>query len=328
MEKIRYIDLFCGIGGFRTAFEQACNEVGEDIVPECVFSSDIDKYAQFAYEYNFGDRPVGDITQVDERDIPDHDILFAGFPCQPFSIIGQKRGFNDIRGTLFFDIARILKEKKPKAFILENVKQLVGHDNGQTLKVILDTLRELGYHTYAKVLNALDYGLPQKRERIIIVGHKDPILFAFPAKQKTFIPLSDILEPNPEPKHFLSERIRDKRLASHQSKYYPSIWHENKAGNISSYPYSCALRAGASYNYLVVNGERRLTPREMLRLQGFPDTFQIVVPDGQARKQAGNSVPVKMIKAVMLRLLPFIARSLHEGEVLAEPTIEYTNAHG
>ena len=113
MEKIKYIDLFCGIGGFRTAFEQVCKEVGEDIIPECVFSSDIDKYAQFAYEYNFGDRPVGDITQVDERGIPDHDILFAGFPCQPFSIIGQKRGFNDIRGTLFFDIARILKEKKP-----------------------------------------------------------------------------------------------------------------------------------------------------------------------------------------------------------------------
>jgi len=327
MEKIRYIDLFCGIGGFRTAFEQACKEVGEDIIPECVFSSDIDKYAQFAYEYNFGDRPFGDITQVDERDIPDHDILFAGFPCQPFSIIGQKRGFNDIRGTLFFDIARILKEKKPNAFILENVKQLVGHDNGQTLQVILDTLRELGYHTYAKVLNALDYGLPQKRERIIIVGHKDPIFFAFPPKQQTYTPLSEILVPNPEAKHFLSERIRDKRLASHKPKHFPSIWHENKAGNISSYPYSCALRAGASYNYLVVNGELRLTPREMLRLQGFPDTFEIVVPDGQARKQAGNSVPVKMIKAVMLRVLPFVAESLHAGEVFAEPSIEYTTAY-
>lgn len=328
MEKIRYIDLFCGIGGFRVAFEQACKEVGEDLIPECVFSSDIDKYAQFAYEYNFGDQPVGDITQVDEQDIPDHDLLFAGFPCQPFSIIGQKRGFNDIRGTLFFDIARILKKKRPKAFVLENVKQLVGHDKGQTLQVILETLRDLGYHTHTKVLNALDYGLPQKRERIIIVGHREPILFAFPQKQKTYAPLSDLLEPNPEAKHFLSERIRDKRLASHKSRYFPSIWHENKSGNISSYPYSCALRAGASYNYLVVNGERRLTPREMLRLQGFPDSFKIVVPDGQARKQAGNSVPVNMIKAVLLRVLPFVSESLHMGEVFAEPSIEYTAAHG
>lgn len=326
MEKIKYIDLFCGIGGFRVAFEQACREIdgGEGIVPECVFSSDIDKYAQFAYEFNFGDRPVGDITEIDARDIPEHDLLFAGFPCQPFSIIGQKRGFEDIRGTLFFDIARILKEKKPKAFILENVKQLVGHDKGRTLQTILDTLRDLGYFPHVKVLNALDYGLPQKRERVIIVGHQDATLFSFPPKQKSFKPLSEILEANPNAKHFLSTRIREKRHAAHQSKYFPAIWHENKAGNISSYPYSCALRAGASYNYLVVNGERRLTPREMLRLQGFPDTFDIVVPDGQARKQAGNSVPVNMVKAVMLRLLPFVAESLYAGEVFAEPTVQYT----
>lgn len=328
MEKIKYIDLFCGIGGFRTAFEQACSETNEGIIPECVFSSDIDKYAQFSYEYNFGDMPHGDITQIDEKDIPDHDLLFAGFPCQPFSIIGQKKGFEDTRGTLFFDIVRILKEKKPKAFILENVKQLVGHDKGRTLQVILETLKELGYYTYSKVLNALDYGLPQKRERIIIVGHQDPIFFNFPPKQATYRPLDEILEKNPEKKHFLSERILEKRLAKHKSKHFPSIWHENKAGNISSYPYSCALRAGASYNYLVVNGVRRLTPREMLRLQGFPDSFNIVVQDGQARKQAGNSVPVNMIKAVMLRLLPFVAQSIHQGEILAESSTQYTGNHG
>ena len=167
MEELKFIDLFCGIGGFRHAMDEACRE--NDLIPNCVFSSDIDLACQFSYEENFGEQPFGDITKVNEKDIPDHDILFAGFPCQPFSIIGQRKGFEDIRGTLFFDIARILKEKQPQAFILENVKQLVGHNNGQTLKVILKTLKELGYHVQYAVLNALDYGLPQKRERVIIV---------------------------------------------------------------------------------------------------------------------------------------------------------------
>ena len=143
-EKLKFIDLFCGIGGFRIAFEEACEE--NNIQPECVFSSDIDKYAQESYEANFGETPYGDITKIDENDIPDHDILFAGFPCQPFSIIGQMKGLNDTRGTLFFDIARIIEAKRPKAFILENVKQLVGHDKGKTLKVIVQTLKDLGYH--------------------------------------------------------------------------------------------------------------------------------------------------------------------------------------
>lgn len=239
---------------------------------------------------------MGDIKKVDEKDVPDHDILFAGFPCQPFSIIGHRKGLNDTRGTLFFDIARIIKEKKPKTFILENVKQLVGHDQGKTLKVILQTLKDLGYHVQYSVLNALDYGLPQKRERVVIVGHKEPIMFTFPNPIKPYMPLNQILEEKVEEKHFASDYIKRKRKDSHKSSYYPSIWHENKSGNICSYPYSCALRAGASYNYLLVNGERRLTPREMFRLQGFPDTYKIVVSDGQAKKQAGNAVPVKRLK--------------------------------
>ncbi len=178
MEKIRFIDLFCGIGGVRIAMDEACIE--NNLKPECVFSSDIDLHCQESYELNFGHKPVGDITQVDPKSILDHDILFAGFPCQPFSIIGQMRGFEDTRGTLFFYIANILKEKKPKAFILENVKQLVGHNKGQTLKVILKTLHDLGYYVQYAVLNALDYGLPQKRERVFIVGHKEPIFFHLP----------------------------------------------------------------------------------------------------------------------------------------------------
>lgn len=283
MERIKFIDLFCGIGGFRTAMDQACSE--NNLIPECVFSSDIDSYCQDSYEANFGERPAGDITMINEIDIPDHDVLFAGFPCQPFSIIGQMQGFNDIRGTLFFDIARIIKHKKPKAFILENVKQLVGHDGGNTLKVIIKTLEdELGYNIQYAVLNALDYGLPQKRERVIIVGHKDPILFSFPSPIRPFIPLSDIIEKKVDKKHYASDYIAKKRKDKHKSAYKLSIWHENKSGNISSYPYSCALRAGASYNYLLVNGERCLTPREMLRLQGFPDTYKIVVSDSQAKK--------------------------------------------
>ncbi len=320
-EKIRFIDLFCGIGGFRIAFEEACQE--QDINAKCVFSSDIDKFAQDSYEANFWERPHGDITQIDEKDIPDHDILFAGFPCQPFSIIGQMKGLNDTRGTLFFDIARIIKEKEPKAFILENVKQLVGHDKGNTLKVILKSLKDLGYHVQYSVLNALDYGLPQKRERIVIVGHKEPIMFTYPDPIKPFKPLTEILEKKVDKKHFASDYIKHKRKESHKSSFYPSIWHENKSGNISSYPFSCALRAGASYNYLLVNGERRLTPREMLRLQGFPDWFKIVVSDGQAKRQAGNAVPVNMIKAVVQKLLPYVATSLDQAAVLREYDLKY-----
>ena len=322
METIKFIDLFCGIGGFHVAMDEACRE--NNLIPECVFSSDIDTHCQDSYEANFGLRPTGDITKVNEKDIPDHDILFAGFPCQPFSIIGQMQGFNDIRGTLFFDIARIIKHKKPKAFILENVKQLVGHNEGKTLKTILKTLeKDLGYNVHFAVLNALDYGLPQKRERVIIVGHREPIMFSYPSPVRPFKPLSEILEKKVDKKHFASDYITQKRKESHNSAYKLSIWHENKAGNICSYPYSCALRAGASYNYLLVNGERRLTPREMFRLQGFPDRYKIVVSDGHARKQAGNAVPVNIVKAVILKLLPYVATSMDMATVIREYEVNY-----
>ena len=301
---IRYIDLFCGIGGFRIAANQAFLKY--DLNSRCVFSCDIDTFCQTTYYENFVEKPIGDIKEVDANSIPDHDLLFAGFPCQPFSIIGNGKGLEDTRGTLFFDIARILEAKKPKAFVLENVKRLISHNRGHTFRRILETLRELGYYVEFKVLNALDYGLPQKRERVYIVGFDKPLLFQWPSKRSKRIPLSHILENEVDKKYYASDYIQKKRKKKHTQKEYPAIWHENKAGNISSYPYSCALRANASHNYLLVNGERRLTPREMLRLQGFPDWFRIVVPDSQLRKQCGNAVPVTVVQVLLESLIPVV----------------------
>ena len=281
------------------------------ITSECVFSCDIDQYARTAYQNNFGDYPAGDITAIETDAIPPHDLLFAGFPCQPFSIIGHKKGFADVRGTLFFDVARILQAKKPKGFVLENVKQLATHQNGYTLQRILETLTNMGYFVGYKVLNALDYGLPQKRERVFLVGFHKPIDFSvfWPAKQSHRTSLREILETEVDAKYYASSYIQERRKLKHQAQHHPSIWHENKAGNICSYPYSCALRAGASYNYLLVNGERRLTPREMLRLQGFPDSYKIAVSDYQTRKQAGNAVPVNLVRSVLESFLPKLAES-------------------
>jgi DNA (cytosine-5)-methyltransferase 1 len=298
---IKIIDLFAGIGGIRLGFEaHGC---------ECVFSSEWDADAQKMYQANHGDLPHGDITQIDPEDIPDHDILLGGFPCQPFSIIGKSLGFADTRGTLFFNIEEILRVKKPYAFMLENVKQLRSHDRGHTLLVIEENLKALGYFVHTKVLNALDFGLPQKRERIIIVGFSEDVDFNFPIPLGFHKLLSQVLEPNDDidSSYFASRKIVSNRLDKIKKTYsIPSIWHENKGGNISALPYSCALRAGASYNYLLVNGERRLTSREMLRLQGFPETFKIVVSYQAMRKLTGNSVAVPVIEAVAGKMIEAI----------------------
>lgn len=289
-----FIDLFCGIGGFHIA--------GKNLGMKCVFASDIDAEARRVYEHNHELIPYGDIIKIKAKNIPDHDLLCAGFPCQPFSIIGNQEGFNDPRGTLFFEILRIIKAKKPRVIFLENVKQLATFNKGKTIEEIKNSLEKAGYFIHYKVLNALDFGLPQKRERVMIVGFRGidhPFEWPSPVKRKS---LSKILEKKPDEKHFVSPRIKRSRHALHETDVVPAIWHENKSGNISSHPYSCALRAGASYNYLLVDGERRLTPREMLRLQGFPESFKIVCSDTQTRKQAGNSVPVPMIQAVMEKI--------------------------
>ncbi|GAB6982746.1 DNA cytosine methyltransferase [Prevotella dentasini] len=294
----RTIDLFSGIGGIRLGFE-ACG-------CKNVFSSEWDKYARKMYEANFHEIPFGDINDISPNDIPDHDILLAGFPCQPFSIAGKGLGFADTRGTLFFNIEAILAAKRPQAFLLENVKRLTTHDGGNTFTVILDRLKRLGYTVYYKVFNSLDFGLPQKRERIYIVGFKEAIKFTFPRPLGYYKPLAEILEKeeNIDASYYVSDAIRQKRFSALKTiPPKPSIWHENIGGNISPLPYSCALRAGGSYNYLVVNGERRLTSREMLRLQGFPDSFVINIPYSQARKVAGNSVSVPVIKAIAQQMI-------------------------
>jgi DNA (cytosine-5)-methyltransferase 1 len=314
--KIRFIDLFCGIGGFRFALESVASKGGYKSV--CVFSSDIDTDCQKAYQANFGELPHGDITKIKAQEIPNHDILLAGFPCQPFSIMGQMKGFEDTRGTLFFDIARILEAKQPETFVLENVKLLAGHDKGRTLRKILKTLEELGYYTEYRILNALHFGLPQKRERIWIVGFKKPRYILWPQGGVLMKPLSTILETDVPRSFYTSDRIRKKRWSMLSPTKEPTVWHENKAGHISAYPFSCALRAGASYNYLLVNGERRLTPREMLRLQGFPERFKIVCTDTQTRKQLGNSLPVNVAEAVLDRVFSTLDRNYESSSTDGE----------
>lgn len=295
-----FIDLFAGIGGIRLGFEA--------VGGHCVFSSEFDRDACITYEANFGEYPKGDIRKIEAKDIPDFDILLGGFPCQAFSIIGKKEGFkNETCGTLFFDIERILKEKLPPAFMLENVKNLITHDKGNTFRIIKEHLEELGYHVYSKVLNALDYGIPQRRERIIICGFLNDVNFTFPApisnaKKKT---LDDILESDVDSKYYVKDYIKKSRIARLKDKNYPKpyISHENMAGSVTPHPYSSALRAGASANYILINDERRPTERELLRIQGFPDSYKIVVPYSKIKKQTGNSVAIPVIKAVAEKMV-------------------------
>jgi DNA (cytosine-5)-methyltransferase 1 len=302
---LKFIDLFTGIGGIRLGFES--------VGGQCVFSSEWDEQAQKTYEANFGEQPYGDITKIKPNTIPDHDILLGGFPCQAFSICGERKGFEDTRGTLFFNIEEILRVKRPYAFMLENVKNLQSHDKGRTFQIILKRLNDLGYWVHSTVLNSLDFGVPQKRERTIIVGFQENITFSFPRPFTVRAELADILEDDAivEKKYFASNLIREKRKQKVKPNYpTPSIWHENKSGNISALTYSCALRAGASYNYLLVNGVRRPTSRELLRLQGFPDSFKIIVADTHLRKQVGNSVTVPVIEAVAKEIRKSIQKKI------------------
>ena len=302
--KFTFIDLFAGIGGTRLAFES--------VGGKCVFSSEWNKFAQQTYNTNFGEVPDGDITKISERDIPDHDVLVGGFPCQPFSIAGvssknylnRPHGFKDMtQGTLFFDIARIIKAKKPRAFLLENVKNLGSHDKGKTFKVILNVLREeLGYDVHYKVVDASNL-VPQHRERIFIVGFDTPMDFEFPELVDKRPKLSDILETKVDKKYTLTDgtwnslqRHMEKHRARGNGFGYNIADKKGIAKTLSARYYKdgaeILIPQGAKRN------PRRLTPRECARLMGFPEKFKILVSDNQAYRQFGNAVVVPVVKQV------------------------------
>lgn len=303
-----FIDLFAGIGGMRIAFQNAgCR---------CVFSSEWDKNCQKTYYANFGEIPYGDITKINAKDIPNHDILVAGFPCQPFSIagvskknsMGRATGFADkTQGTLFFDVCRIIAEKRPKAFMLENVKNLKSHDKGNTWKVIKSSLEELNYSVYSGVFDGQDF-VPQHRERVLIVGFDKerygevPFEFDYNTPDKKPV-LKDILFDEYDTKYILTHHLWE-YLQNYAAKH-------KAAGNGFGYgmPDLNGISRTLSARYykdgseiLINRGEgeipRRLTPRECARLQGYPDDFKIVVSDTQAYKQFGNSVVVPLMSSV------------------------------
>jgi len=303
----KFIDLFAGIGGIRLAYQ--------NLGGKCVFTSEWDTYSKKTYEANFGEVPFGDITKIDEEDIPDHDVLLAGFPCQPFSIagvskknaLGRKHGFLDeTQGTLFFDIARILKHKRPKTFMLENVKNLVSHDKGNTFKVIQNTLRELNYTIYFKVLDG-KYFVPQHRERIIIVGFDNEYFnhqekFKFPEMSDVKYAIKDILLPKVDDKYTLSDKLWEYLQGyakKHKEKGNGFGFGLTDLDGISRTMSARYYKDGAEI-LIPQKGKnpRRLTPRECARLQGFPDKFVIPVSDNQAYKQFGNSVVSPLMQAV------------------------------
>lgn len=308
-EKVKIIDLFAGIGGIRLGFEHAAK--GN---VQCVFTSEWNKYSVQTYTANFKDKMIhGDITQIDQDIIPAHDILLAGFPCQPFSQAGLKKGFADTRGTLFFDIERILRAKKPQAFLLENVKQLKGHDQGKTLSTILEHLKNIGYENIQhQVLKAKDFGLPQNRERIYIIGFLDnSIQFEFPKPTNEPIRVGDILEDNVDSKYTISDKLweghqRRKIINKEKGKGFGF----NLFNKDSAYTNTLSARYYKDGSEILIAQEnknpRKLTPREAARLQGFPDTFKIPVSDNQAYQQFGNSVPVKVVEKVAEQMLKHI----------------------
>lgn len=311
--NFKFIDLFAGIGGIRIPFEEFGGE--------CVFSSDWDEDAQKVYKHNFNEMPEGDISKISVNNIPKHDLLLAGFPCQSFSIMGKGEGFADKRGTAFFEIERILDHHRPAAVLLENVKQLKTHDKGKTFEIIKETLERLGYTVHVKILNALNFGLPQKRERTFIVGFQENYKFNFPQGINKEPDLQDILEDDDvvDDRWEATDYIKEKRQrkTDNKDRFYPSIWHENRSGNIGINSFACALRASASHSYQLVNGVRRLSPREQLRLQGFPDDFEIekvISQESKIRKLTGNSVPVAVVRAVAEQML----KSIRHNERIPE----------
>ncbi len=306
-----FIDLFAGLGGFRVALES--------LGARCVYSNDWDIPVQEVYRDNFGDTPQGDITKVNEKEIPDHDILCAGFPCQAFSISGKQRGFEDSRGTLFFDVARIVREKKPKVVFMENVKNFATHDSGRTLQVVKATIEELGYVFRHKVMNAVDYNIPQKRERVYMVCIRKDI------DTKTF----DFPEEVGLTRHVEDFLLEDKSLTEHLYVSRKDTYYNDKKDNVysdkpirlgivnkggqgeriystkgiaitfSAYGGGVFAKTGG---YLIDGRPRRLHPRECARLMGYPDSYKISESANQAYKQLGNSVVIDVLQYIAIEI--------------------------
>lgn len=315
MKKFRFIDLFCGLGGFRIAMEK--------IGGKCIFSSDNNIEVCKVYEENFGDNPYSDITEVSENDIPQFDVLCAGFPCQPFSIAGKRMGFNDSRGTMFFEVARIIKHHKPKIAFLENVSGIVSHDSGRTIKVITNTLEELGYVVNTKVMNAKDYGIPQNRNRWYCVAIRKDIYnkkFEFPEKCDLKYTLNDIIE-NKKISDYnstetainnISKFIDNFKNSDRYNKNNFIIANEIRASkcNFRSDGISPCLTAkmgtGGNNIPVVVELKRKLTEKECLKIMGYPGDYKIRPNNMQSYKQIGNSVVVPLISDIAKKIEEYL----------------------
>lgn len=307
----KFIDLFAGLGGFRLALES--------LGAKCVYSSEWEKSVASVYEKNFGDVPDGDITKVEAKDIPDHDILCAGFPCQAFSISGSQRGFDDSRGTLFFDVARIVAEKKPSVVFMENVKNFASHDGGHTLEVVRTTMEQLGYTFNCKILNAADYGVPQRRERIYMVCFRDDLdcqNFSFPQSIEPNRKLSDILLPNNQvPEELFVNRDDmvvdfENNRSSHSKSVRLGIVNKGGQGeriySTSGIAITLSAFGGGVFaktgGYLVDGRVRKLHKRECARLMGFPDSYIIDENRNKAYMHFGNSVVVDVLQYIAIEI--------------------------
>lgn len=316
LEGWTFIDLFSGLGGFHLALES--------LGAKCLFADDIDESVCEVYEKNFGFSTCLDITEIDEKDIPDHDILCAGFPCQAFSISGKKKGFEDSRGTLFFDVARIVKEKKPKIVFMENVRNFASHDDGKTLKVVRETMEKLGYQFNAKILNAADYGIPQKRERIYMVCFRNDLNitnFSYPSPIKLEKHIEDYLLDD--------EKAVENLYVDRKDTYYNNSIDDkysdkpirlgiiNKGGqgeriySVKGIAITLSANGGGVFaktgGYLINGKPRRLHPRECARLMGYPDSYKLCEKNGQACKQLGNSVVIDVLQYIAIEIGKVVA---------------------
>lgn len=311
MATLRFIDLFAGIGGMRIPFDEAGHR--------CVFSSEIDKYARLTYEAYFGESPSGDITLIDPNEIPKFDILLAGFPCQPFSQAGLKKGLDDHRGGMFFSIKEILAHHKPKAFLLENVKGLRNHDNKKTLSRIYKELESLNYHVTSEVLAAKDYNLPQRRERIYIVGfssEKSKENFQFPKPRKLTKVLSKVLEDAPDSKYTISDRLwTGHKERKERNKQRGVGFGYRLFDKTSDYVNTISARYYKDGSEILIKQDnknpRKITPLEAARIQGFPDKLvkkakSIQISDVQLYRQFGNAVPVNVVREISKKILEVI----------------------